>query len=385
MYRKTYMEVDCKRLENNLKNICEVYNGYKYYFAVVKGNAYGHGVEIIDYLIKGGINYLAVSSLEEALEIRMLNKKIPVLVMEPIMFDGVKDAASNDITITIDDVSYFKMLLEEDIAIKFHLKIDSGMNRFGVKSRDDAKYIYEHSNEKLFMEGLFTHLSSGAGEVYNKQISAFKKITEDIDLNKISIVHLDRSLTLESHEKIEFANGVRLGIVMYGFNKKEYVPSKKRQFINFLTGRKSSFIPSKLSLSMSANLYTNVIEVKKVNKGEVVGYAGMSNDTEEKYIAILPIGFADFSYLKPGLSVCISEKFYKIVVVNMDVCMAIVDNSVKYSDRVEILGDNINIRDVAEKCGVNAYKILLSITDRVPRVYKYDDEHSEIKYRRVGK
>lgn len=383
MYRKTYLEVDCDALEKNIENICDVYKDYKYYFGVVKGNAYGHGVECIKYLIKGGINYLAVSSLEEALEIRSIDKKIPVLIMEPIIYEGIEEASKNNITITVDDVEYFKRLLKDNIKIKFHLKIDSGMNRFGVKARKDAKYIYENSSEQVFLEGIFTHLSIGLGSVFNKQIENFKNITGDIDLSKVPIVHLDRSLTLEQHEKIDFANGVRLGLIMYGFNKRKYIPSKKRQIVNMLMGRKSTFVPSKLSLSMMTKLMTNVIEIKKVNRGEVVGYTGMDNDNQEKVVAILPIGFADFAYINPGMEVSINDKRYKVVVVNMDVCMVEVDNDVKLLDSVEIFGDNISIREVSDKIGVNVYKILLSVTDRVPRVYKKIKEIYEMKYRRM--
>ena len=57
MYRKTYVEIDCNKLENNIKKIINEFNDYKYYFGVVKANAYSHGIESIKYLIKGGINY----------------------------------------------------------------------------------------------------------------------------------------------------------------------------------------------------------------------------------------------------------------------------------------------------------------------------------------
>lgn len=381
------MVIDCCKLENNIKDIKSVYDGYKYYFGVVKGNAYGHGIEVIKYLINSGVNYLAVSSLEEALEVRQLDKSVPVLVMEPIMYEGVVDASKNNITITVDDVEFFKKQLQEkDIKIKFHLKVDSGMNRFGVKSQEEAKYIYENSNEKIVMEGIFTHLSSGMGDFYNKQIKKFQSITKDIDLKSVPIVHLDRSLTLEQHEKLEFANGVRLGIVMYGFKKQVFPISFKRKMLNFLKGKKNvNPVISKLSVQNTASLYSNVIELKHCQAGEIVGYAGMSNENNEKRIAIIPIGFADFAYIKPGLNVFIKGKRYKIIVVNMDVSIIEVDENVNLQDSVEIFGDNINVREVAKKCEVNSYKILLSVTDRVPRVYEYGDECSEIKYRRVGK
>ena len=79
MYRKTFVEVNIDSLKENVSNIIKKYNNYKYYIAMVKSNAYGHGYYIVNDLIESGINYFAVSSLEEALEIRKYNKDIPVL------------------------------------------------------------------------------------------------------------------------------------------------------------------------------------------------------------------------------------------------------------------------------------------------------------------
>ena len=80
MYRKTYVEVNIDNLKNNVKNIVNYYNDYEYYFGVVKGNCYGHGTTyIINELIESGVNYLAVSTLEEALEARKINKKIKIM------------------------------------------------------------------------------------------------------------------------------------------------------------------------------------------------------------------------------------------------------------------------------------------------------------------
>ena len=90
MFRKTYVEVNIDNLKNNVKNIVDYYKDYDYYFGVVKGNCYGHGVTyVINELIDSGVNYLAVSSLEEALEARNINKKIPILCLEPINLDYI--------------------------------------------------------------------------------------------------------------------------------------------------------------------------------------------------------------------------------------------------------------------------------------------------------
>ena len=109
MYRKTYVEVNIDNLKNNVKNIVNYYNNYKYYFGVVKGNCYGHGTTyVINELIESGINYLAVSSLEEALEARKINKKIPILCLEPINLDFIDICIKNNITMTVHDYNYAK-------------------------------------------------------------------------------------------------------------------------------------------------------------------------------------------------------------------------------------------------------------------------------------
>ncbi len=379
MYRKTYALIDCDVIKSNIEKIRETYNDYKYYFGVVKANAYGHGIYVINAMIDAGINYLAVATLEEALNIRKLNKKIPILVLEPIDASDAKVAALKNITITIDDVENFKDILNQKVKLKFHMKIDTGMNRFGLKKSEDADYIYKNANNTLVLEGIFTQLYSGFGEELKKEENRFLEITKNIDLSKVPIVHLDRSLTLEQHERFSFANGVRLGIIMYGFPKRVYQPSLKRRIYNFVLRKKTTSEESVLKLNTAFKFYTTVMETKGVLPGEVVGYGGMYDSKENSKIAILPYGFADFTFIKPT-NVYIKNKKYKIITNYMDVTSVIVDDLVKSGDRVEIFGDLIKIRDVAEEACVNVYKLLCSVTTRVPRVYKYQNKEVEVNY-----
>ena len=102
MYRKTYVEVNIDNLKSNVENIVNNYNEYKYYFGVVKGNCYGHGTKyVINELIDSGINYLAVSNLEEALDVRNINKEIPILILEPIHLEYINICIDNNITIKL--------------------------------------------------------------------------------------------------------------------------------------------------------------------------------------------------------------------------------------------------------------------------------------------
>lgn len=381
MYRQTYAEINLDKIEKNIREIKDKYSEYKYYFGVVKNNAYSHGIESITAMIEGGINYLAVSSLEEALAIREINKEISVLVLEPISIEAARVASENNITITIDSTENIDLLIEKNIKVKFHLKIDSGMNRFGLKDKDKVNYIFNKSNDCQYLEGIYTHLSTGrqASQEYQNQINNFKLLTQDIDLSKIDIVHLDRSLTLEQHEKIEFANGVRLGIAMYGFARQAIKPSWKRRLLNKLTFKKTIIPEPKLKLETAFIFKTHVMETKNIKKGEIVGYGGTYKAKSDTRIALLPYGFADYLYNNMG-NVYIRGKEYKTISINMDVTTIEVDENIQVGDEVEVFGDKISLRRKAGEVNQNVYKLLASITTRVPRVYKYKSTTKEIKY-----
>lgn len=102
MYRNTYVKIDESILKNNVRQIVKKYPDYKYRIGVVKGNCYGHGFYSVNALIEGGINYLATSSLEEAIEVRKYNKEIPILCLEPIDSKYIDDILKYKVTITID-------------------------------------------------------------------------------------------------------------------------------------------------------------------------------------------------------------------------------------------------------------------------------------------
>ena len=208
----TYVKIDLDLVKKNINNIINKYNDYKYYIGVVKSDFYGHGKYILNELIEGGINYLAVSYIEEALEIRKLNKNIPILCLQPISLEKIREASINNITITIHDINYFYDFIKLNIPIKIHLKIDSGMNRLGIKNKDELKEMVEKIRKKdnLVLEGIYTHFATtGLFDVYyDKQVKKFQEICSLIDLNRIPIVHLGNSIIMVSHDRLSFANGI---------------------------------------------------------------------------------------------------------------------------------------------------------------------------------
>ena len=393
MYRKTYALVNGDILENNTLEIINKYNKYKYYIGVVKNNAYHHGIKVVNNLIKGGINYLAVSSLDEAIDIRKYNSSIPILILSPISLDFIDDAISHKVTITVDNLEYLKLLNQIKLPYKLniHLKIDTGMNRLGFKNKKDITNAVKliNDNKMLVLEGIYSHFATtGINDYYyDQQLSTFNELTSNIDLDKIPIIHFDRSLTMVTHEKIPFVSGVRLGIVLFGFSgsmtPQKGLKNKLKALKNALYKRKHHISPTilenDLNLQTAFKLYSEVISLRKVTKGEVVGYNALFKANVDAYIATIPIGYAD-GVTKEFKNVFINNQKYPIVADTMDMIMVLVDKSVKYKDKVEIFGDNISIKEVTNNLGINAYHLFNQISNRVPRIHLEKNDKIEIKY-----
>lgn len=380
MYRNTFVKIDKSILKENVHNITQSYSEYKYFFGVVKGDAYGHGFEVIDSLIEGGVNYLAVATPEEALRVRDFNKEIPVLCLEPVNTNAFSALCENDITFTVDSLQNAKELCsyEWKKTIKAHIKLDTGMNRLGFKDENQLKEALDllKKNPKIELEGIYTHLAtSGVNDIYyDLQLDNFSKLTRDIDLKSIPIVHIGRSLILVHHKKPPFVNGVRLGICMYGFSQSLPEPTGirkiKRDFLLKHKGISESILSNDLHLRTAFSLYSEVISVKKVKKGEFVGYSAGFIANEDMNVATLAIGYFDGMDKKLGKVVINGEKCEILGEVCMDMTAVKVSDRVSCGDLAEIFGYTVSISEAARNMGVNAYKVFTGISHRVPRIYE---------------
>jgi len=349
--RNTYEEIYLSNLKNNVSKIINFYNNYKYYFGVVKASSYGlDGLKTIDAVIKGGCNYLAVATLEEALEIRKETKDIPILCFGIIPIANIEDVLENDITITVASLDYLKELVKLNLNIKVHLKINTGMNRLGINNKKEVNDIIEEiKNSKIFLEGIYTHIyNANSKDDYLKQITKFRKIVRDIDLKSIPIIHIPASEALVNYEKLDFVNGCRLGIIMYGFTT------------NYI-----------LDLKSIISLKSEVIQINELRSGDTVGYNAAYRVNKDTRIAVVAIGYADGIIRKnTGRFVFINNKAYKIVGnICMDMLFVEVDDIVKVGDEVLIIKDNNHILDIAKHIDTIPYEILCNVNKRVPRVY----------------
>lgn len=382
MYRNTYVEINVDNIKHNVVNIIKKYNDYKYYIGVVKGNGYGHGLKVSKWMIESGINYLAVATIDEALEIRNdVSKDIPILILQPVDLENIDICSKNNLTVTISNYNYYKGLVKLNISkLKVHIKVDTGMNRLGINDKHELECIYNElmTNKNIVLEGIYTHLAT-VGIIdnrFDKQIDRFKYLTSDIDLNRIPIVHIYSSNALVIHPKLSFCNGVRLGIILYGIaplninNKglKNYLRKIKRDYIR--NKLKISPINDKFDISVkpALSLCSYVSEIKCVKKNEYVGYGNHYLTQESSKIAIVNVGYMDgLSLNNSGRKVIINNKKYPIVgVINMGMITVKVDDNVKEKDKVIVIKD---IRNDSSYVKTTPHELITSISPLLERVY----------------
>ena len=348
--RNTFVEVNLNNIEENVKKIISQYNQYKYYFGVVKADCYGHNdLEVVKRIIKGGCNYLAVATLDEALQIRKEIKDIPILCLGIMPCKYIKEYVENNITMTISSLEQLNEIVDFE-GLKVHIKINTGMNRLGINNSNELMKVYNKlKTENVEIEGVYTHIYNAENEQdYNMQIRKFENLIKFIDIQKIPIIHISASEAMVNYPKATSANGCRLGIIMYGFTHNKQL------------GLKSTFA-----------LNSEVIQINKLKAGDSLGYNGAYKPTIDTLIAVIPIGYADGIIRKnTGRNVYINDKEYKIVGnVCMDMLFVEIDDTVKIHDKVVLLKNVDHIESVAKHLETIPYEVLCSIGKRVPRKY----------------
>lgn len=354
--RDTYVEVNLANIEDNVSKIIKKYNQYKYYFGVVKADCYSHyGIKPIRAMIAGGVNYLAVSSLEEALEIRTKIKKIPILCLGIIPVDYLAICQKENITLTVNSLEYAKNLVKTPHhKLKVHIKINTGMNRLGINDKVEVTETYQILlNNKIEVEGIYTHIYNAANrkDTY-QQFENFDKLITNLKDKNIPIIHIAASEGLVLYKKLDYVNGVRLGIMMYGFTTDKT-----------------------LALNSTFALYSKIIQINKLKKGETVGYGAKYVAKTNQTIGVVAIGYADGIIRKnTGRYVYINDKKYKIIGnICMDMLFVKIDDNVKLYDKVTILKDLNHIKYVAKYLKTIPYEVLCNIGKRVARIYLEKD------------
>lgn len=367
-YRDTWVEVNLDAIETNVKSIKNTLASNVKIMAVVKANGYGHGAfHVAKIALESGAEYLGVAILDEALALRKQGIMAPILVLGWIRPSDINVAAEHDITLTLFQKEWLveaEHHYKSNKNVQFHLKIDTGMGRIGIRTKNEGKDVIDYLNQKPYyrLEGVYTHFATADEKnldyfemQYQRFLTALSWLNEwGVEL---SHVHCGNSATTIRFPERIFTM-VRVGIAMYGL-----VPSKEIK----------DEIPFRLEEAFS--FHSRVAHIKKVEANEGISYGATYKTTEDEWIATIPVGYADGWIRKHGLTghVLINGKQAPIVGrVCMDQMMVKVCEKVNIGTKVTLIGNQGEIKissdDIAERLDTINYEVPLMISSRVPRV-----------------
>lgn len=344
----------------------------------VKADGYGHGaVRIAKESEKIGVNFLAVATVAEGLELRKNGISLPILLLSLAVKEEFSDIILNDLTPLVFDKEVIDSINEQakklNKKIDVHLKINTGMGRIGCRMEDSveiAKLIAQSSN--LILQGVCTHLPVSDSikkkdiRFTKKQIESFKNTVDRIRDNGINpgIVHCAASGGILMYPEATF-DMVRPGIISYGYYPDESIKNR----VQSIHQEKVEFFPV-------MELQTNIVSIQKILKTESVSYGRIWKAKKDSFVGVIPIGYADglLRKLSPNLKVLINDKLYQVVGrVCMDQCMVLLndESSVKRWDKVILFGPNCKITadTWAKMMNTISYEITCCINKRVPREY----------------
>ncbi len=369
MLRPTYAQINLENLAHNIDVIKRRLNSGTKYLAVIKANAYGHGIEeIARFSTAHGADYLGVAIAEEGAALRNAGVMAPILILGASPESHMDCIVDNDLMPAVFSVETLKQLQScaerKHKTAKFHFKIDTGMNRIGFRSEDDFKAALSCLSEcpNLHFEGMFTHFA--VSELADKRftLGQAEKFERFVALAKVCghnpILHASNSGAALDLPALQY-DMVRGGISMYGYHPSG-VPDPAIDLLPVLSWK------------------TSVVNIKTIQPGEAVSYGLTFVAKRPTVVATLPVGYGD------GYKRCLSNqtkvlingrRMPQIGTICMDQMMVDITDagSVLPGDEVVLLGtqgkEAITADEMAAWAGTISYEILLSINDRVPRVY----------------
>ena len=369
IHRPAVVRVNLSAIKQNIENEKKHLQKGQKIFAVVKANGYGHGaVEVAKTAVKVGVSGFCVAILDEALELRKADIVKPILVLGVVSPEYAPLAAANDISLTAPNLEWLKeaskYLQKENLKLKIHLAIDSGMGRIGFN--EDQEFVeankFLENNNSFFIEGMFAHFASAdsADDTYFKhQVEKFKHMKSLLTV-KPKWIHVDNTAA-SIFDKDIHSDLVRFGIGIYGLN-----PSSNPT---------SPDLKASIELKPALSFVSELTHVKTIHKGDGVGYGSTFVADKDTIIGTVPVGYADGWIRKfQGFKVKVGEHYCPIVGrICMDQFMVKMSEKMPVGTKVTLISDNPNdpnnIKAAADYVDTIHYEVACLLSDRLPREY----------------
>ena len=360
--RDAWIEINVSNLEHNIKKKKKSIPNNTKLLGVVKADAYGHGsIMLAPTMLASGIDMLGVATIDEGLDLRQAKIKCPILILGTVPLWAIESAVQNDLTIPVysdEHLNACKLTFERTgLRPKVQVKLDTGMNRIGIRSEDAVEFIKKVQKlDFLELKGVFTHLA--AAEETDKTQEQFKRWDSVISQinTKGLLLHILNSAGSVCYKK-ENSNMCRIGISLYGLHP-DYP-----QGVEF----------KKPELRQLISLKARIVNIHTVKKGEGVSYCHTYQAKSDRIIATVPLGYADG--VPRLLSNKISGKINGAEVpqvgnITMDQMMFdITGVDAKIGDVITILDEEKSIDNWAKILGTINYELTCRLKVRLPRVY----------------
>lgn len=362
LLHRVWAEINLDALGNNINEIKKI-APHKEIMAVVKANAYGHGVGLVaPELFRLGIKKFCVSNIGEAKELQEILPEADILIFGCAEEEWFGDIVRLKLIQTVGDMDFAEELsqwaVNNGVKVRVHVKVDTGMTRIGIETPVELERI--SALEGLSVEGVYTHFA--CSDSLSAEDSSFTE-EQERKLREISAAMAEKNIPVYSQNSggilyhPEFSGEiVRSGIITYGCmpNTAEKLPIK---------------------LTPVLTLKSQVCQVKKISSGRSVGYGRSFVSEKDMEIAVIPVGYADgYSRRLSGTgSVYINGQLCSILGrVCMDQMMIDVtgagvkagDTAVLYSDAIP----ELTVDAIADKIGTIGYELLCAVGARVPRI-----------------
>ncbi|MGE5381064.1 MAG: alanine racemase [Methylocystaceae bacterium] len=371
IYRSTWAEVNLQALDHNIQEICRHLKPECKLMAMVKANAYGHGIiPVAKRSLQAGASWLAVATLDEAIQLAQDGITAPILVLGYVEPAFTTVAVENNFRVTIFTRMQARALgaaaISQGKVARIHIKVDTGMGRLGVLADDTGlqEAVAIAGTPGIEVEGIYTHLpvaDSADKSISWEQAAAFQQFTaslEDQANIRIPIKHLGNSAIILDMPELQF-DMVRAGIILYGLYPSDEVNREE------------------IKLQPVMRFLTHVAYVKEVPAGYGIGYGHTFITNRPTRVATLPVGYAD------GYPRCLSNRGVvgingQVAPVIGRVCMdqIMVDvtdlDQVEVGDEVVIFGreaDGVTAETLANLAGTISYELVTMVSSRVPRLH----------------
>lgn len=368
--KRTWAEISLDNIVHNMNVIRATLPAGTKFLGVVKADAYGHGaVAVSRCLEQNGADYLAVSCLDEALELRRADVKLPILILGHTPAEYVSTLLREDLTQTVTNkakaLEYDAAAAACGTALRIHIKLDTGMSRLGFLcagqhfSGGVENIAAACACPHLEPEGIYTHFAmsdepGAEAEAYTRaQFRLFMDVIGALEERgvRFRIRHCANSGAVLNYKETAL-DMVRPGLLLYGYGD-----------------------GGKLGLKPCMRLMTRVSTIKFYDEDTRVSYGGTFAATQRTRMGVIPIGYAD------GLFRSLSNSCAFHVVggmapqrgrICMDMCMIDLTElpEANIESLVEIFGENADLNELAAAAGTIPYELMCSVSKRVPRVYK---------------